>query len=107
MLSRWWRYRRGTGDFAGFQLFRRNPPMLTGLTFSYLLFVILLNLVPQVGPFLLPSDAPGGAELPPIAGPVPGKMYIADPARVGPVTGSSLPPFTDSTGQLRNHNIFH
>lgn len=60
----------------------------------------------QVGPFLLPSDAPGGAELPPVAGPVPGKLYIADPARVGPVTGSSLPAFTDSAGQLRNHNIF-
>lgn len=60
----------------------------------------------QVGPFLLPSDAPGGAELPPVAGPVPGKLYIADPARVGPVTGSPLPAFTDSAGQLRNHNIF-
>ncbi|WP_018990394.1 cadherin-like domain-containing protein [Aromatoleum toluclasticum] len=60
----------------------------------------------SVGPFLLPANAPGGAELPPVAGPVPGKLYIADPARVGPVTGSALPPFTDSTGQLRNHNIF-
>lgn len=60
----------------------------------------------SVGPFLLPADAPGGPELPPVAGPVPGKLYIADPARVGPVTGSTLPPFTDSVGQLRNHNVF-
>jgi hypothetical protein len=35
-----------------------------------------------------------------------GKAYIADPARIGPVTGSSLPDFVDSTGALRNHNIF-
>lgn len=60
----------------------------------------------SVGPFLLPADTPGGAELPPVAGPVPGKQYIADPGRLGPVTGSALPPFTDSTGQLRNHNVF-
>jgi hypothetical protein len=60
----------------------------------------------RVGPFLLPSAAPGGAEIAPIAGPVPGKLYLADPARLGPVTGSTLPPFTDSTGTLRNHNIF-
>lgn len=43
---------------AGFQLFRRNPPLLTGLTFTYLLLVILVNLVPQVGPFLLPLLLP-------------------------------------------------
>ncbi len=42
----------------------------------------------RLGPFLLPSDSPGGAELPAVAGPVPGKLYIADPARSGPVTGS-------------------
>jgi hypothetical protein len=60
----------------------------------------------RVGPFLLPSAAPGGAEIAPIAGPVPGKLYIADPARLGPVTGSTLPQFTDSTGALRDHNIF-
>jgi hypothetical protein len=35
-----------------------------------------------------------------------GKAYIADPARIGPVTGSALPDFTDSAGALRNHNIF-
>lgn len=44
----------------------------------------------KIGPFLLPSNAPGGAELPAIDGPVAGKKYIADPARVGPVTGSPL-----------------
>ncbi|MEO5660232.1 MAG: Ig-like domain-containing protein [Polaromonas sp.] len=60
----------------------------------------------RVGPFLLPSIAPGGAEIAPIAGPVPGKLYIADPARLGPVTGSTLPNFTDSQGISRNHNIF-
>lgn len=42
----------------------------------------------RVGPFLLASATPGGPELPPVAGPVPGKLYIADPARIGPVTGS-------------------
>jgi hypothetical protein len=60
----------------------------------------------RYGPFLLPSNTPGGAELPAIAGPVPGKLYIADPARLGPITGSALPDFVDSTGALRNHNIF-
>lgn len=60
----------------------------------------------RIGPFLLPSTTPGGAELPAVAGPVPGKLYIADPARIGPVTGSALANFTDSTGAARNHNIF-
>ena len=60
----------------------------------------------RVGPFLLPSPTAGGAEIAPIPGPVPGKLYIADPGRVGPVTGSPLPAFTDSTNALRNHNIF-
>ncbi|MFL5248191.1 MAG: Ig-like domain-containing protein [Myxococcales bacterium] len=81
----------------------------------------------RMGPFLLPSATPGGAEMPaltaanptpdtdpahfggvfaPTAYPGTGKSYIADPARIGPVTGSALPPFTDSTGALRDHNIF-
>ncbi len=81
----------------------------------------------RLGPFLLPSATPGGAEMPALtaANPTPdtdpahfggafaptpypgtGKAYIADPNRIGPVTGSSLPDFTDSTGALRNHNIF-
>lgn len=42
----------------------------------------------RLGPFLLPSLTPGGAEMAPVAGPVSGKLYIADPARIGPVTGS-------------------
>ncbi len=64
----------------------------------------------RLGPFLLPSDVPGGAELPaftelnqnpdkndahfggaitrtPFPGSGTGKAYIADPARIGPVTG--------------------
>lgn len=51
----------------------------------------------RVGPFLLPSTTPGGAELPAIVGPVPGKLYIADPARLGPVTGS---PFGTNTFRI-------
>jgi hypothetical protein len=60
----------------------------------------------RLGPFLLPSATPGGPEIAAIAGPAPGKLYISDPARSGPVTGSSLPSFTDSSGALRNHNMF-
>ncbi len=64
----------------------------------------------EIGPFLLPSATPGGPEMPPVtaANPTPdtdplhfgggaptaypgtGKAYIADPARVGPVTGSPV-----------------
>ncbi len=58
----------------------------------------------RLGPFLLPANTPGGAELPATAGP--SGLYIADPGRSGPVTGSSLPNFIDSTGASRNHNIF-
>jgi hypothetical protein len=43
---------------AGFQLFRRNPPLLTALTFTYLLLVVIINLLPLVGPFLLPLALP-------------------------------------------------
>src|SRR6266540_917545 len=81
----------------------------------------------QVGPFLLPSATPGGAEVPPIpdlvAGqdpwhdilintgtttpyPATGKKYIADPARIGTVTGSPLPPFVGNDGVTYNHNVF-
>ena len=88
-----------------------------------------------IGPYLLPSAAAGGAEVPPMpdlasspagtdpwydamvaagagptADPGTGKKYLADPARVGTVTGSPLPPFTafepDGTSSLRNHNTF-
>jgi hypothetical protein len=82
----------------------------------------------RMGPFLLPSPTVGGDEMPALtaANPVPdtnplhfkggvlvataypgtGNSYIADPARLGPVTGSPLPNFIDSTGASRNHNIF-
>jgi hypothetical protein len=85
------------------------------------------NLPGRVGPFLAASATPGGLQTPavtatnptpdtdpghfggtftPTAYPGTGKAYLADPARLGPVTGSTLPPFTDSTGNLRDHNIF-
>jgi len=81
----------------------------------------------RMGPFLLPSATPGGPEMAPLTAtnptpdtdpahfagaftPTPypgtGAAYIADPSRLGPVTGSSLPNFIDSTGASRNHNIF-
>lgn len=68
-------------------------------------------LASRLGPFLLPSATPGGPEMPPLTAlnPTPdsdpahfggvfaptaypgnGKSYIADPARIGPVTGSPL-----------------
>jgi hypothetical protein len=63
-------------------------------------------LTSRLGPFLVPSLTPGGAELPAVSGPVLGKLYIAEPGRLGPVTGSPLPNFIDSTGASRDHNIF-
>ncbi|HEX8988785.1 MAG TPA: BPSS1780 family membrane protein [Rhodocyclaceae bacterium] len=44
---------------AGYRLFRRNPPLLTALTLTYLLVVNLgMQLSPQVSPFLLPLALP-------------------------------------------------
>ena len=44
---------------AGYHLFRRNPPLLTALTLTYLLVVqIAVRLLPSVGPFLLPLALP-------------------------------------------------
>jgi hypothetical protein len=44
---------------AGYQLFRRNPPLLTALTLTYLLVVqVSVRLLPGVGPFLLPLALP-------------------------------------------------
>jgi VCBS repeat-containing protein len=81
----------------------------------------------RIGPFLLASATPGGAEMPPLtaANPTPdidpahfggafaptpypgtGKSYIADPARIGPVTGSPLLSYTVGDGTTRNPNIF-
>jgi len=83
-----------------------------------------------IGPFLLPSPVAGGNEVPPMpdlkaappgtdpfydalvaiggtsVDPGTGKQYIADPKRIGAVTGSPLPNFIDSTGASRNHNTF-
>lgn len=59
----------------------------------------------RFGPFLLPSVVPGGAEQPPVVGPA-GRLYIAAPTRLGPITGSPLPDFLGNDGVLRNHNIF-
>ena len=60
----------------------------------------------RLGPFLLAADVPGGPELPAITGPVAGKLYIADPVRLGPVTGSPLPDFLGNDGVMHNHNVF-
>lgn len=44
---------------AGFHLFRRNPPLLTALTLTYLLIVqASVRLLPALGPFLLPLALP-------------------------------------------------
>ena len=81
----------------------------------------------SIGPFLLPSPTPGGVEVPAIpdilpgqdpfydiivntggntAYPGTGKKYIADPKRIGPVTGSPLPPFVGNDGVTYDHNVF-
>lgn len=38
---------------GGFALFRRNPPLMTALTLSYLLVMVFLNVVPLLGPILV------------------------------------------------------
>ncbi|WP_374340118.1 BPSS1780 family membrane protein [Methyloversatilis sp.] len=38
---------------GGFALFRRNPPLMTALTMSYLLIMVFLNIVPLLGPLLV------------------------------------------------------
>jgi len=43
---------------GGFALFRRHPPLLTALTFGYLLALIVVNLIPTIGPFLWPLLLP-------------------------------------------------
>ena len=82
----------------------------------------------HIFPFLLPSSVPGGAEQPPVSAenptpdqdpahfggafaPTPypgnGRKYIADPARLGPITGSLQAPFTFNDGRTNvNPNIF-
>ena len=43
---------------AGFRLFRSNPPLMTTLTLGYLFLVVVINLMPLVGPFLVPLALP-------------------------------------------------
>ena len=43
---------------AGFRLFRANPPLMTTLTLGYLFLVVVINLLPLVGPFLVPLALP-------------------------------------------------
>ncbi|MEK7737738.1 MAG: hypothetical protein AAB319_08290, partial [Pseudomonadota bacterium] len=43
---------------AGFQLYRRNPPLLIMLTLGYLFLVVALGQLPPIGPFLLPLALP-------------------------------------------------
>jgi hypothetical protein len=44
---------------VGYQLFRRNPPLLTALTLTYLLVVQLgIAVLPEASPFLLPLALP-------------------------------------------------
>lgn len=83
-----------------------------------------------IGPWLLPSPVAGGPELPPIpdlqagsdpfydalvatGAPTPypgtGRKYLADPARIGPITGSPMPPFfpfNDAAQPAKNPNTF-
>ncbi|MBZ5530281.1 MAG: cadherin-like domain-containing protein [Acidobacteriia bacterium] len=88
-------------------------------------FTLALN--GRIGPFLLPSANPGGAEMPALtaANPTPdsdpahfggafvptpypgtGKSYIADPKRLGPITGSPIANYLLPDGTTRNANIF-
>jgi hypothetical protein len=43
---------------ASLRLFRANPPLMTALTMAYLFIVVAVNLLPFVGPFLLPLALP-------------------------------------------------
>lgn len=43
---------------AGLRLFRANPPMLSALALGYLVFAVAINLLPYIGPFLLPLILP-------------------------------------------------
>lgn len=38
---------------GGFALFRRNPPLMTALTMTYLLLMVFLNIIPLIGPLLV------------------------------------------------------
>jgi hypothetical protein len=43
---------------ASFRLFRSNPPLLTALTMAYMFIVVAVNILPYIGPFLLPLALP-------------------------------------------------
>jgi hypothetical protein len=43
---------------ASFRIFRSNPPLVTALTMAYMFVIIAVNLVPYIGPFLLPLALP-------------------------------------------------
>ena len=43
---------------AGFRLFRANPPFLVALTLGFMFVALAINLLPLVGPFLLPLALP-------------------------------------------------
>jgi len=43
---------------ASFKLFRSNPPLITALTMAYLFVIFAVNIIPKVGPFLLPLALP-------------------------------------------------
>lgn len=59
------------------------PPPATPETFN-------IALATKVGPYLLPSLTRGGTELPPVT--FEGRTYLADPNRIGKMTGSPLGP---------------
>ncbi|MBU1236416.1 MAG: hypothetical protein KJ634_10440 [Gammaproteobacteria bacterium] len=41
-----------------FRVFRANPPLVTALTMAYMFLIVSINLLPYVGPFLLPLALP-------------------------------------------------
>lgn len=43
---------------ASVRLFRANPPLLTAMTMVYLFVIVVMNLLPVVGPFLVPLALP-------------------------------------------------
>jgi hypothetical protein len=43
---------------ASFRIFRSNPPLITALTMGYMFVVVAINLLPYIGPFLLPLALP-------------------------------------------------
>lgn len=46
---------------AGFAIYLRNPPLLTALTMSYLLIVVVFNLIPLIGSIVVAVCLPGAS----------------------------------------------